>query len=755
MSRHRVIQPLSRFIFPWLVCVVLCILLVSAQAATFPKDTFSYSKTIADISATIAATMTEKQIVGLSIALVDQEDLVWSQGFGWADKSNGKKVTTDTTFHFGSVSKMLTTVAAMILVDEGKLDLDKPVKDYVPSFSLLSPEYKDITVRMFLNHQSGIPSLLPNWSFTTEPVPGYNQKLLKWLSGEYLQYPPGYCVVYCNNGFTLMEEVIQSITGQTFLGFVKERILEPLGMTSTGYDTDNADVLARLSKPYADGEEQPPEYVNLLGTGGFASTPSDMCRFLAMFIGKGTAFGQKILEPASVAAMCTDQTPRTTFPLKETAFFAPGLGWDYYSIPVMKYAGQASSKDGETMVYGSDILVMPEYHLGVAVTINSANSTTANSICQETMITALEDRYSLARPATYQVPAAATTTSIDTASLEGLYGSTKYNGFWDLHAVDARTISLTVIRGDYTAVISNNLTCRQNGWFFSDSYPTTGFSVEQEGGKTVLVAYVITGATVVSGVVGEKLGTPPTLSAAWAARKNTVWLTADLSPVFYNFDFIPMVVVLQEREGWLSAEYADYGLASSAKSSFLDASQPPLMKELEKNLTFKTTKGEHGAFTTCTSRVLEPLSDTLAWIPLQLDSRNLTHMQVEEVSGEEWLRYATTGTLLRPLKTVPLLAPGSLRTVALSPEMGQWFKLTDGVTYPAALTIVADSNVRWNLYTDQLLVVKSGWGSYHYEADSKRSDPNCCYLLLGTTEKSQATVEVLGESSQDNWHLMK
>ncbi len=730
-----------------LLSVFFSFVLISEESIATPKDSFPYSDTIAEVSEYVAATMKTKQIEGLSIALMDHEEIAWAQGFGWADKANGMKVTTNTIFHIGSVSKILTTASVMVLVDEGKVDLDQPVKNYLPAFSLLSPSYEQVTVRMLLNHQSGIPGALFNYSISTKPLDGFTQRVLDWLPGEYAQYSPGYFSVYCNNGFTLLEEIVRVVSGQTYLDFVKERILEKLGMSSTGYETDNPEIQARLSKAYMNGEEMQAEYLNFGGTGGFSSTPTDMCHFLAMIAGDGTANGQRILTPESVAMMCSDQTLSATVRLAD-GLLKPGLGWDLYADPEMAYAGPAPAKGGDTVLFGSQILVLPDYHLGAVVTMNLSGSSIALSICEEALMAALEERYSLPRPAAYQLPAVATP-AIDMASLEGIYASNTFGGLIDLQVVAANSIQMWVTRGDSYVNMAGTLTYRENGWFYSESMPTYGFSVDELDGQTVLLAHSIGNTTAETLVVGERLDTPPDLSDAWTARLDTQWLAVNLSPMFYTFDIYSPLLVLRERSGWLTCEYGVTGSAGMG-SSLLPSPDEVRVESLLKSLAFKVTKTTEGIPTTSSTQVIVPLNDDLAWTPQQFDCRELTHLQVVDMSGEEWLRFGSKATLQRPLNTVPVLTPGTQRTVDLVPDMGQWFKLADGTTPPSAVTVVGDPEIRWGIYNDELRPIETGWGGFHYSSQTKATT-TCWYLYLATMKQGSAVIEVLGASSHQNW----
>src|SRR5436309_12514958 len=139
----------------------------------------------------------------VAIALVDDKRIIWSQGFGLADRVTGQMPTDSTMFGIGSVSKMFATIAVMKLVDRGVVDLDTPLVTYLPAFRMAATGYEKITVRMLRNHASGFPGTDYRNADIRSPVPGYVDQVLQTLSMSRVKAPPGYMSVYCNDGFTI------------------------------------------------------------------------------------------------------------------------------------------------------------------------------------------------------------------------------------------------------------------------------------------------------------------------------------------------------------------------------------------------------------------------------------------------------------------------------------------------------------------------------------------------------------------------
>jgi CubicO group peptidase (beta-lactamase class C family) len=334
-------------------------------------------------------------LVGLSIAIVDRDSVVYARGFGYADREAGVPATPQTVYRVGSIAKPVTATLVMQLVEKGKVDLDAPLSAYLPDFSIRSryPDTGPLTVGDILAHQAGIPNLWRDSTADGRPVP-FNE-LVDDMSEAYLVHPPRYVTKYSTQGHNLIGCMIEAMSGTPFAAYADHTLFHPLGMRTASYSPDPA-AHARLATAYRKGEpvaSLPPVDGDLPSSGLHASV-LDLIRFLELFTGDGVVDGQRILEPETVEAMLT---PVSAIPLDFDEQAGPV--W-FHSAPAgLGYAGAFVMHGGSTFLFHSKVLIHPEHRLGVAVCSNTAEGREAvQRITDETMRLALEVKTGLSPP---------------------------------------------------------------------------------------------------------------------------------------------------------------------------------------------------------------------------------------------------------------------------------------------------------------------------------------------------------------------
>ena len=296
-------------------------------------------------------------------------------------------------YGIGSTSKVLTAAAVMRLADEGKLDLKKPLITYIPEFEMADERYRRITPEMLLDHSSGLPgSTLNNAMLLGDNDTENHDMLLARLKKQRLKSDPGDIQVYCNDGFTLAEILVERVTGLSFTEYIDREFSKNLGLTQ--FKTPQSGNLSgRLAKIYDEGtgEELPPEHANVIGSGGIYATAMDVCRFSEIFM-KNRAGNAGLLSDGALLAMETSRYNEEINPNGYDTTLSYGLGWDSVeTYPFSRYGIKALVKGGDTNFYHGSLTVLPEENISCAVLTSGGSSTLNQLAVQEIVMTYLDE----------------------------------------------------------------------------------------------------------------------------------------------------------------------------------------------------------------------------------------------------------------------------------------------------------------------------------------------------------------------------
>lgn len=363
-------------------------------------------------------------ITSIQYAMMDGGEIVQSGVGGVYSKRENRLLTTENLYGIGSTSKMFTTAAMMRLADQGKVDLDRPVTDYIPEFTMADERYKDITVRMLLNHSSGLMgSTYGNGFLFDDADTQAHDTLLADLATQTLKADPGAFSVYCNDGFTLAELVIERVSGMSFTDFIHQEITGPLGMahTQTMQDDFDRSSIVRTYNPYQPEQETPTDSVNIIGTGGVYATAEDLCRFAQLFTGE-----TDILSDAAREATFQPEYANGQWLDVENNVVGYGLGWDSVDLyPFNLYGIQAVTKGGDSLLMHNSLIVLPEYGLSAAVSSSGGSSAYCQMLATSLLLDQLEEKgvitERLSALDTF-TPAVQTALDADMKQYEGLYG---------------------------------------------------------------------------------------------------------------------------------------------------------------------------------------------------------------------------------------------------------------------------------------------------------------------------------------------
>lgn len=355
--------------------------------------------------------------------------------------TNKSYETTDALCAVASVSKVFAAAAAMQLADEGKLDLDEPVVTYLPDFKMADARYQDITVRMLMNHSSGLMgSCYGNDILYDDRSREPHDGLLKHLSKQRLKAAPGAYSAYCNDGFEVLEQVVEAVSGEDFTEYMEQHICKPLGMQQTGsvWNAFRTPETVRIFGSSHAGQlsasfsvrEYPPEYCMTIGEGGVLSTAPELCRFgTAFFTGNTTLLSDKAKK---------EMTRCYALSQYEDGF---GLGWDTVEEEEYSAAGvQVVSKGGDLSHQHAELLVAPDEHISISVLSSGGGSDSAKRMAKALMDVALADKgYTVSRTVP-DMPETVERVPEKYLKYEGLYMNA--DGIWNVTFPDGKYMQM-------------------------------------------------------------------------------------------------------------------------------------------------------------------------------------------------------------------------------------------------------------------------------------------------------------------------
>ena len=304
---------------------------------------------------------------------------------GAAVHAEGKPAPQETkaaVSSIGSVSKTYAAAAIMQLSDQGKLDIDHPVTEYLPDFRMKDPRYQDITVRMLMNHRSGIMGTTAgDFILLNDRDVATHDTLLKEMETQRLKAYPDDFSAYCNDGFTLLELIVEAVSGESFTDYVQHHISKPLGLKATGSTWDLFRNEAQ-AETFIGNVRFAPDYCMAVGSGGIIAKAEDVCRFGSAFFMGDTR-------------MLSDKAKREMFKTSVTDKYEDsfGLGFDCVDYDDYKAAGvKVVSKGGDVNEQHASLVIAPEEKISVAVLSAGGSSMYDQLMAQSLMDIALEDK---------------------------------------------------------------------------------------------------------------------------------------------------------------------------------------------------------------------------------------------------------------------------------------------------------------------------------------------------------------------------
>ena len=319
----------------------------------------------------VRAGLTEKNLPGLSVAVGLGSDIVWAEGFGWADLEKKVKVAPGTRFRIGTASTALTSAAVGLLLEKGQLNLDDEIQPYVPAY----PQKQwPVTLRQLMGHVAGVRNdggdEGPLFSEHCErPV-----EAVRFFAKDALLFEPGTRYRYSRYDWILMSAVVEAAADEPLLTFMRKQVFEPLHMEDTMADSATEAIANRATSYFPRFGEDPRygpdlmreiDYSCYAGSSVFLSTPSDLVRF-GMAINSGG-----LLQPSTVQLL---QTSLHLASGQETGY---GLGWDLETVTLAGEQTRVVGHDGDSLGgMVASFMTFPEHGLVVSVISNTSYADT-------------------------------------------------------------------------------------------------------------------------------------------------------------------------------------------------------------------------------------------------------------------------------------------------------------------------------------------------------------------------------------------
>lgn len=487
----------------------------------------------------------------VSVALLAEDRVVWQEAFGYADRAKSVPISVETRFNIGSVSKVVASLAVMILRDRRKLALDQPLVELLPTFRMLSPSFTRVTVRHLLSHASGFPgdNMRDNGMFV--PYLEYAQDSQRILGNSHLKHEPGELAVYCNDGFTMIEPLVQAIDGRAFPDFVRQEIFDPLGMQASGYPLAPA-AEGSYVHPYFQGRSLTQEMSTPFASGGIFSTPVDMMKFAQMLINEGVYQGRRLVSSEAIREMATDQSVRTAInPAAQS--WKWGLGWDSVQQAGLNAGGvRAWRKSGGTFFFSSEFFVLPELRMAMLIT-GSGHDYEPHTLAEGLLLRAAMERGAISgQPgAVPEVPPplAPRDPAPEASARPGIYASSKPP--IEVVSESDGSITLRSWNGAGWTVVHDQLRTRTDGYWWTEENSRVCYRFQTVKQHHYLIRRELTGNALSwsESPIGEWL--PPQsvpLPDAWKARLGSQWRYANDSPHAVTRLLAPIVWRMGELE---------------------------------------------------------------------------------------------------------------------------------------------------------------------------------------------------------------
>lgn len=345
---------------------LLCTLPVHAEEAG-PANDPDVQASIRLFSAWMEGQIAYRGIPGVVVGVVAGDDLIWAQGFGHANLEAKRPMTAQTRFRMASHSKLFTATAIMQLREQGLLRLDDPVVQYLPWFAVkpAAPDDPPITLEHLLTHSSGLPREAgPHWSDFEFPRA---EQLRALLPARQAAFSPETRWKYSNLAYTLAGMVVESVSDQSWAAYLQRNIFDPLGMSASSVDIEDAQLATGYGRRMPDGSRELMPFIDarsMAAATGLTSTVEDMARFVSAQFREGARGENRLLSTASLREMHRVRM------LESTWTQGQGIGFSVMRVEDKLHVGHGGGYPG----YTTHTRIQLDDEVGVIVLTNTNDS---------------------------------------------------------------------------------------------------------------------------------------------------------------------------------------------------------------------------------------------------------------------------------------------------------------------------------------------------------------------------------------------
>ena len=356
------------FFFVLIVLMLFSCTTIPEKQEEKSKDNFS--PVIDYLQSEIRRVMRKQKVPGVVCVLVSGQQVIWQGAFGVSNIEKNTPMTMDTPLKVGSLSKIFTAIEVMRLVEEGYVGLDDPIAMHLPEFSINS-RFKiaePITIRNLLAHRSGLPrnGNVTQWFWDS----GLDvlKEITHSVRDTYTAFPPANRFKYSNLGYNILGHLIEVKRGAPFAFYMKDHLLDPIGMKDSVFLSEYVDDRDKMSIGYYwyKGKNRAYDQYDLirLASGNLHSTAKDLTEFLKFLFREGSADGRQILESKTLESMVTDRYSRPRDPMKI------GVSWFLDSSYLSELVAFHSGDNNGTKSF---IAQLPQRKIGIILVGNSVS----------------------------------------------------------------------------------------------------------------------------------------------------------------------------------------------------------------------------------------------------------------------------------------------------------------------------------------------------------------------------------------------